>query len=134
MILIAAGIAAAKKVLSSGWKQHWVTAEITYDEEFRIAPDTEYFKLINRKEEFAFRLLEKNCRNFWAKLFPQNYLHDPITLSAVSSDDIIRFEKERVLIDDDGIFQKDSSGFEISLSVGFNMEKFKQLLYERVLS
>ncbi|MBW3019443.1 nucleoside hydrolase [Candidatus Woesearchaeota archaeon] len=121
-------IEAAKKVISSGVKQKWVLSDVTVDEKMRITPDSSIFRKLKASKKPECRLIMQNEERFWQKLYPSNFLHDPLTLSTLISD-TVKFVYKRMQITDEGVLAPGQ--YEIEVSESADVPKLLNLL-ERI--
>ncbi len=119
-------IGAAQTVISSGCNQKWVTAEITYDERLAVEFNNYLHKKIQSSKHLT--ILDENCRMFWKSLYPKNYLHDPVVLATIISNDVMTFESKKLKITDEGFLELSEDGFSVDGAVSFNLDLFLSLL------
>ncbi len=125
-------IVAAQKVLQSGFKQKWITGDVTYDEAMRIDTQASFYLQAKNSKNGALQLLVNNCDLFWKKMYPVNYLHDPVALSTLIDPQMVSFEEKKMSITDEGYFIQSEDGVSVLVSAQVDVEKFMNMMQERI--
>ena len=125
-------VRAARKVFNSDINMRWVLSDTTYKAELRIDRSHEIYKRMVRSNMRVAKLLLKNCQNFFRKVYPETYMHDPLTLSCIINPKFVRFGRKRLGMDEKGIMHLCEDGKELLVSTDADYEKFMEFLSERL--
>lgn len=125
-------IYSAQKVLSSGIRQWWITAEVTNNQKMKIDKESSIYKTLKSSKNPALNFLAQNCEIFWKKLYPLNFLHDPVALSSVFKTNLVRFSEKKININNNGIMYEDPNGNNIFVSKSVKIDEFVNFLCKRI--
>ncbi len=126
-------INSTQKVIASGVRQWWITAEVTYDDRMKVSKESQLYKMLQSSKKQVLSLLARNCELFWSRLYPVNFLHDPVALSMVFRKDLVQFSEKKISINDKGIMYEDPNGNSVFVSNSVRVDEFIRLLHNRIL-
>lgn len=126
-------VEAAITVFNSNWKKKYVISDITFTEKIKIAEDTEFYKKLVALNNSFSKFLIESMQCFFKALFPATMMHDPLTLSCLINEHLIKFETKKLSMDEKGIMKLNEEGKDIVVSTYADYEKFWKLFEERIL-
>lgn len=123
---------AARKVFNSNLSMRWVLSDITHNSAIQFNAHHPIYKRLQESEWPAKELLIKNCQNFFRKLYPTIFMHDPLTLSYIIDPRFLNFEEHTLIMSEDGTMQLSEKGKKLIISASANYEEFMNFFSKRL--
>lgn len=120
-------IPAAKKVLAFPIDKKYITSDVTNNDSLCITSKSATYERMSSSKWVGREIVKSNFDEFFKKLHPCTFMHDPLTASTLVDDKIIKFETQKIVIDDLGFCRKDESGISASISVSADYSRFMNL-------
>jgi inosine-uridine nucleoside N-ribohydrolase len=124
---------AAKAVFMSDWEKRYVFADITHNDKIKIDKKSPFYKRLAKIKKEHIRLLVKSMDPFFKRLFPQTFMHDPLTLSWLIDPKIISFSKKKLKMDMTGVITESKTGKTTTVSQKADYARFMRLFEKRIL-
>jgi len=119
-------------VFNSNWNKRYVISDITFTEKIKITQDTDFYKKLDALNNPFSDFIIESMHCFFKALFPATMMHDPLTLSYLINDNLIKFETKKLSMDEKGIIRLDENGQDIVVSTFADYEPFWKLFEERI--
>gem|GEM_PF-3002434 len=88
--------------------------------------------MIENSDSPAAKLLLQSINAWFSRVHHSSYMHDPLTLSRVISDDMLRFTNGSVVMNKNGQMKISERGKLIEFSRAANYDLFMSMLYARL--
>lgn len=124
--------AAAQTVFNSDLIKRYVISDTTYNDEIVMDEKSILYKIIQASSSPAKDIIIHSFQNFFKKLFPKTFMHDPLTFSYLINPDFLKFETKLAKMDEKGVMCLSESGRPTILSSGADYKGFMSFLEERV--
>lgn len=124
--------ASAIKVFHSDIPKKYVLSDITFNKELEINEGHPIYRKIENSESPIKDVLIKSFQNFFHKLYPSCYMHDPLTLSYLIKPKFLSFEQNKIEINSKGIMQFSESGKLTTVSKNADYQGFMKFLSQRL--
>lgn len=124
-------IEAAKNIFNSDLQTQWFLSDYSFIPQFRLHLEHPLYLSVKNKPGFFFELIKENMRLFYTNLYPDSYLHDPVTLSSIFLP-TIQFERKKMKFLENGEFRFAEKGIEKNVSIGVNSDLFLKDFYAKM--
>lgn len=79
----------ARNIFESDLEISWVLNDVSNVTELCITIESSIYTSLFTKYDFTSMLIKMNMKNFYSRLYPKSYLHDPVTVSCLFNNSII---------------------------------------------
>jgi inosine-uridine nucleoside N-ribohydrolase len=122
----------ALRVFNSNIRKLYVLKDITKNRSLEIGRNHRIMKLMESYDSPAARLVLESMNNWFTKVHPSSYMHDPLTLSYLIDEDLVKFASESVIMDKNGRMKISDKGKFVELSKAADYDVFMSMLYARM--
>jgi len=123
----------AKKVFNSNWNKKYVLSDVTFKKEISIDKNSSIYLELKNLNKPSLKILLDSMNSFFEKRYPSTIMHDPLTLSYLIDEKIIKFENKKIKMNEKGIMTLSPKGKETSVSKSANYELFWKYFKKRIL-
>jgi len=126
-------VKAAKIVFESSWNKKYILSDITRNNNLRITEKSSFYQEVAKSKKLHIRLIKESIDCWFKNMYPESYMHDPLTLLSVFNDEVVTFKKEHILLQDDGKMLLDKMGKSTIISSAANYDLFWNIFKQRIL-
>ena len=125
-------IKSAIKVFNSNAAKMYVLDDITFNPALKLDENHEIYKNIKNSNSPIKNLLLGNLQNFFKKLYPTCFMHDPLTLSYLIKPGFLKFKRRKIELSSKGVMKFAKTGKLTTISISANYEDFMNFLSRRL--
>jgi pyrimidine-specific ribonucleoside hydrolase len=122
----------ALRIFNSNLRKLYVLKDITKNKSLEVGRHHILLKLIESYDSPAARLALDSMNTWFTKVHPSSYMHDPLTLSYLIDEDLVKFTSESVVMDKNGRMRISDKGKFVELSKAADYDVFMSMLYARM--
>jgi inosine-uridine nucleoside N-ribohydrolase len=125
-------IAAARKVFASRAQLTYVMSDTTFKPDIEITAEHSVFQQLVASAAPHHRMMVENCRAFFAAKYPSTIMHDPLTVSTLFRNDVVRFREAELVMNDIGQISEERFGKTVRISCSADYAGFMKLFEKRL--
>lgn len=125
-------IEAARNVFASAAQLTYVISDTTFTPEIEITAEHPIFQRLAASVEPHHRMIVENCRAFFAAKYASTIMHDPLTISTLLRNNIVRFRDAELVMNGIGQMSENRFGKTVRISCSANYAAFMALIAERL--
>jgi inosine-uridine nucleoside N-ribohydrolase len=127
-------IESAKIVFNSDWNKKYILSDITRNNKLRIAKNCDFYKEIVKSKKPHIGFIKESIDCWFKSMYPESYMHDPLTLFSAFNEEVITFIKKKILLHDNGRIIFDKMGKSTLVSSAANYDLFWSIFKKRILT
>jgi inosine-uridine nucleoside N-ribohydrolase len=125
-------IEAARKVFASAAQLTYVISDTTFKPDIEITAEHALFQQLATSTKRHHRMMVENCRAFFAAKYPSTIMHDPLTVSTLFRNDVVRFREAELVMNEIGQMSEERFGKTVRISCSADYAEFMALIAARL--